>query len=160
MDDGDSMWSRKGATLSGKSARQERGSALVRMESASLRSFAPTCVTGGTHRPGCAATGIRWGGARHLGFAPVPEALVGPPPWLCPHLRDRRDPSPRLRSNWDTMGGGPPPWLCPHLRDSIWPKNDAESGRSFEDGPRWPQIDRIPARLKQSLEDGGRGFVV
>ena len=78
MDDGDSMWSRKGATLSGKSARQERGSALVRMESASLRSFAPTCVTGGTHRPGCAATGIRWGGARHLGFAPTCVTAFGP----------------------------------------------------------------------------------
>ena len=38
--------------------------------------------------------------------------------------------------------------------------NDAESGPRFNHGPRWPQIDRIPVRLKQSLEDARRGFVV
>ena len=38
--------------------------------------------------------------------------------------------------------------------------NDAESGPRFNHGPRWPQIDRIPVRLKQSLEDLSRGFVV
>ena len=37
---------------------------------------------------------------------------------------------------------------------------DAESGLRFDDGPRWPEIDRIPARLKESLEDAWRGFVV
>ena len=38
--------------------------------------------------------------------------------------------------------------------------NDAESGPSFNHGPRWPEIDRMPVRFRQSLEDAWRGFVV
>ena len=38
--------------------------------------------------------------------------------------------------------------------------NHAEGGRSVNHGPRWQEIDRIPGRLKQSLGDVWRGFVV
>ena len=35
-----------------------------------------------------------------------------------------------------------------------------ERCRSFNGGPRWPEIDRMPVWLEQSLEDARRGFVV
>jgi hypothetical protein len=39
-------------------------------------------------------------------------------------------------------------------------RNEAERGPSFDHGPRWPEIGRMPAALRQSLEDVWREFVV